>query len=51
MWKPQTATPLDEDKAGAMMKLLDMLEEDDDVQDVYANFEISDAVLEKLTAA
>jgi YebC/PmpR family DNA-binding regulatory protein len=51
VWKPQTATGLDEDKAAQMMRLLDTLEDDDDVQDVYSNFEVADEVLEKLTAA
>ncbi|HVY20992.1 MAG TPA: YebC/PmpR family DNA-binding transcriptional regulator [Bauldia sp.] len=51
IWKPQTTTSLDEDKAAAMLKLIDILDEDDDVQEVYANYEIPDAVLAKLTAA
>jgi transcriptional/translational regulatory protein YebC/TACO1 len=34
-----------------MMKLLDILEEDDDVQNVYSNFEVSDETMAKLTAA
>ena len=34
-----------------MMKLVAALEDDDDVQNVYANFEVSDDVLAKLTAA
>ena len=50
VWKPQTVTPLDEEKATAILKLIDSLEDDDDIQDVYANFEIPDAVLAKLTA-
>ena len=50
VWKPQTVTPLDEDKAASMMKLIATLEDDDDVQDVYANYEIPDAVMNKLTA-
>ncbi len=50
VWRPQTTTTLDEDKAAAMMKLIGILEEDDDVQEVYANFEIPDAVMAKLTA-
>ncbi len=33
------------------MKLIAALDEDDDVQNVYANFEVSEAVLAKLTAA
>jgi YebC/PmpR family DNA-binding regulatory protein len=51
IWKPQTMTSLDEDKASAMLKLIDILDEDDDVQEVYANYEIPDAVMAKLTAA
>lgn len=51
MWKPQTTTALEEDKASTMMKLLDALDDDDDVQNVYSNFEIADDVMAKLTAA
>ena len=51
VWLPQTATALDEEKAATMLKVLDLLEEDDDVQNVYSNFEVSDEMLEKLTAA
>jgi len=51
IWRPQTGTPVDEDKAGTLMKLIAAFEDDYDVQNVYANFEIDDAVLERLTAA
>jgi YebC/PmpR family DNA-binding regulatory protein len=51
VWRPQTMTSLDEERAAAVMKLIGILEDDDDVQDVYANFEIPDAVMAKLTAA
>ncbi|WP_436638941.1 YebC/PmpR family DNA-binding transcriptional regulator [Microbaculum sp. FT89] len=51
VWKPQTATQVDEGKAESLMKLIAALEDDDDVQNVYSNFEISDEVLERLTAA
>ena len=51
VWRPQTGTPVDEDKAGTLMKLIDVLEDDDDVQNVFANYEISDEVMEKLAAA
>ena len=51
VWLPQTATALDEEKAASMMKLLGSLEDDDDVQAVYSNFEVSDDVMAKLTAA
>lgn len=50
-WKPQTTTPVDEDKAASLMKLMATLEDDDDVQNVYANFEVSDEVMARLTAA
>ncbi len=51
VWKPQTMTPVDEDKASSLLKLIATLEDDDDVQNVYANFEVSDDVMAKLTAA
>ena len=51
VWRPQNATPLDEEKASSMMKLIATLEDDDDVQAVYSNFEVSDDVLARLTAA
>jgi len=50
IWKPQTVTELDEDKASTMLKLISALEDDDDVQNVYANFEVSDEVLARLTS-
>ncbi len=51
VWKPNLSTSVDEDNAQTIMKMLAALEDDDDVQNVYANFEISDEVLKKLTAA
>ena len=51
VWRPQTTTNLDEERAATMMKLIGALEDDDDIQDVYANYEIPDAVMVKLTAA
>lgn len=49
-WRPNMTTVLDEEKAAAVMKLLDVLDEDDDVQNVYANFEIPEDVLQKMSA-
>ncbi|MDH3594152.1 MAG: YebC/PmpR family DNA-binding transcriptional regulator [Rhodospirillales bacterium] len=49
-WKPQSAVTIDEDAAGSLLKLLDTLDDNDDVQQVSANFEIADDVLERLTA-
>jgi YebC/PmpR family DNA-binding regulatory protein len=51
VWKPNLSTQVDEDKAEAIMKMIAMLEDDDDVQNVFANFEVSEDVLKKLTAA
>jgi YebC/PmpR family DNA-binding regulatory protein len=51
VWKPKTMTPVDEDTARTLMKLVSTLEADDDVQAVFANFEVSDDVLRRLTAA
>lgn len=48
IWLPNVSTDLDEDSAQSVMKLIDALEENDDVQIVTANFEISDDVMEKL---
>ena len=39
---------LDEEKATSLMKMIDLLEDDDDVQNVYTNMEISDEVAAKL---
>jgi transcriptional/translational regulatory protein YebC/TACO1 len=51
VWKPQTVTPVDEETAQSLMRLIYSLDEDDDVQNVFTNFEISDEVMKKLTAA
>jgi YebC/PmpR family DNA-binding regulatory protein len=48
-WKAQTTVPVTEDDtAKLLLKLLDILEDNDDVQRVQANFEISDALMERL---
>ncbi len=51
IWKPTTTTELDLDGATKLMKLIDALEDDDDVQRVTANFEVSDEVMDQLGAA
>ena len=48
VWKPQTTTEMDLDNMQRLMKLIDALEDDDDVQRVTANFEASDEVMEAL---
>jgi YebC/PmpR family DNA-binding regulatory protein len=48
VWKPQTTTELDLDGMQKLMRLIDALEDDDDVQNVTANFEVSDDVMAQL---
>lgn len=50
-WRPTTGAPVGEDHAESVLKLLDALEDSDDVQRVFANFEFSDEVMARLTAA
>jgi len=50
VWRPKTATPVAGDAADALLKLLEALEDSDDVQTVYANFEMADDVLQRLSA-
>jgi conserved hypothetical protein TIGR01033 len=47
-WRPTTTTTLDEDAARAVLKLIDALEDSDDVQNTYANFEIPDTIMQSL---
>lgn len=49
-WRPQNTVPVDEGAAGTLLKLLDVLDDNDDVQVVSANFEIDDDVISRLTA-
>ena len=49
-WRPSISIALDEDAARAVLKLIDALDESDDVQNVYANFEIPEAVMLALSA-
>jgi YebC/PmpR family DNA-binding regulatory protein len=47
---PQTTVKLDAGKAEQMLKLMEKLEDNDDVQNVYANFDIADDIMERLSA-
>lgn len=47
---PQTTVKLEEGKAEQMLKMMEKLEDNDDVQNVYANFDIADDVMERLSA-
>ncbi len=49
-WRPTMVVTLDEERAAGLLKLIDALEENDDVQNVTANFDIPDAVLQRLSA-
>ena len=47
-WRPQTMVAVDEGDAATLFKLIDALDDDDDVQTVWGNYEVSDEVMEKL---
>ena len=49
-WKPQNTIAVTEDQARTLLKLLDVLDDCDDVQTVSANFDIADNILANLTA-
>lgn len=48
IWKPQNTVAVDDETGEKLLKLMDLLNEHDDVQNVYANFEISDALVAKM---
>jgi transcriptional/translational regulatory protein YebC/TACO1 len=47
-WKPQVTVEVDEANAATLLKMIDTLEEDDDVQTVWGNYDVSDEVMAKL---
>jgi YebC/PmpR family DNA-binding regulatory protein len=49
-WRPTTQVTLDQERAASLLKLLDVLDESDDVQNVYANFDIPEEVMQALSA-
>ncbi|MBO1328877.1 YebC/PmpR family DNA-binding transcriptional regulator [Acetobacter suratthaniensis] len=49
-WRPENTVTLDEEKARSVFKLLDVLDDHDDVQNVYANFDLPDDLAEKLSS-
>jgi YebC/PmpR family DNA-binding regulatory protein len=49
-WKPQNTVAVDDDKGEKLLRLIETLNEHDDVQNVYANFEVSDALMHKMSA-
>ncbi len=48
IWKPNVGTPVEGDRAESVLKLFNIFEEDDDVQQVFANFELDEATLAKM---
>ena len=50
VWKPKNTIAVDDDKGEKVLNLLETLNEHDDVQNVYANFEVSDALVAKMSA-
>ncbi len=50
LWKPQNTVAVDDEAGEKLLKLIEALDESDDVQNVYANFEVSDALVQKMSA-
>ncbi|NVO16015.1 MAG: YebC/PmpR family DNA-binding transcriptional regulator [Rhodoplanes sp.] len=48
VWKPQNSIAVDDEQAEKLFRLIESLEEHDDVQHVYANFEVSEAAMAKM---
>ena len=51
VWRPGNTVPVSDEAGETLTKLLDVLDDHDDVQNVYANYEMSDSLMEKLSAA
>ena len=51
LWRPKLEVPIDEMAGEKLLRMIDALEDSDDVQQVYANFDLSEEALQKLTAA
>jgi YebC/PmpR family DNA-binding regulatory protein len=49
-WKPQNSVAIGDEQGEKLLRLIETLNEHDDVQNVYANFEVSDALMTKLSA-
>jgi YebC/PmpR family DNA-binding regulatory protein len=49
-WRPQNTVAVDDEQGEKLIKLIDNLNDQDDVQNVYANFEVSDALVSKMSA-
>jgi transcriptional/translational regulatory protein YebC/TACO1 len=49
-WKPQNTIAVDDEQGEKLLRLIGSLEDNDDVQHVYANFEVSDSLVAKMSA-
>jgi YebC/PmpR family DNA-binding regulatory protein len=47
-WRPKTMSPVSDENGETLIKLLEILDDHDDVQTIYGNYELSDALMEKL---
>jgi YebC/PmpR family DNA-binding regulatory protein len=47
-WRPKTMTPVSDDNGETLIKLVDTLDDLDDVQNIFGNYELSDALMEKM---
>jgi YebC/PmpR family DNA-binding regulatory protein len=50
VWKPQSTVAVNDEQGEKVLRLMETLNEHDDVQNVYSNFEVSDALMQKLSA-
>ncbi len=50
VWKPQTTVSVDDESGEKVLRLIEALDDSEDVQNVYANFEVSEALLAKMSA-
>jgi len=50
LWQPNTTVKLGQEEAQELLALIESLEDSDDVQNVYSNFEVDDAVMERLAS-
>src|SRR5690606_33190420 len=51
VWKPKTLTALNQEQAESLFTMIETMEDSDDVQNVFANFDIADDVMERLMAS
>jgi len=50
VWRPQNTVAVNDEQGEKLLKLIESLNEHDDVQNVYANFEVSDALMQRMSA-